>query len=1064
MLHQSKTGKSVWSDFPGISEKVRVAIFFSLWFAFVFCQPASANPVGETVRHGDVQFVRAGDSLQVFQHTDRAIIDWDSFSIGTGQVTEFLQPGPTSAALNRVTGFSVSQIDGLLKSNGRLILLNRNGILIGPNGRVDAAAFIASTLDIRDSDFLDGGDLSLSGSSPAAVINLGSISAFDGDVFLVAASVENDGRIVAPRGTAGLAAGNDVLLRESGEERVWVRGASGDGGKGGVVNRGSIKANMAELRAHHGNIYGIAVKNEGRIAATGVTRRGGQIFLSAGGKKSRIRSSGTLRAVKGSGGGGGKIEIRNSGGQTEIGGEVNVGGETGSGGDVVLLGRTIDLIPDTAILADGDSGGGHIWIGGGKRGQSPELNRAEFIHIGEGVEIDASGNLDGHGGEIVLFAERTLDFQGKISARGGASSGDGGFVELSGKETVHFSSLTDSVDVSAPNGKGGSLLFDPIDVSVVQVARGGPITGSPVSDQTTVAAADINSFLDTGGNLTIETGSGSGNGNITVEPGVHIHWASGNDLTFNASGNFVLGESANIMAEGSGSLFVDAYDSIHLQRNSSIFTQSGHIDLTAPDVTVDGEIFSNDAVFIGSPDGGEGDVSNYGEFSISEFRSVGFQVEVNADITADSLEFGGSGGDDMFKINAALKANTTDFYSYGGYDDINVTGPFALEGVTFDSIEGIEGRGDADTLIGPSSSETFTVFQPGMTELGGRTFASFEHLVGGNGDDQFIFLNQSTVDSVDGGSGVNQIIIDDGNLAGQHIYAVQEGLVSRNPQYHFANMNSVQLMLGPGDDIVLTSPTTFSQTIDGGDGFDTLITFPLTRLSGSPLNLGGTSVAYSNFEAPLDTPSSEDPTDLGFLLNTISDGSSNTTGGLFIVENFFNNTDGTAPTGIFQGGLGIFGSAAIINFGQSTIIIAGRRDDLLDAPTSLDGSFTFPPLLVITILQENLNPPANQELAQALGYIGSAILVMSDGAYAIDLTGAPPDLVAQLLEGTLSLEAARELSDGLGLVLIFPISVTDGVVAIDGQAGQAGQSVILLLQGQLDAAALQELAAALNNP
>ena len=136
---------------------------------------------------------------------------------------------------------------------------------------IDVAGFTASTLDLRNEDFLNGGGLAFQGASQAALLNLGSVSAFDGDVFLVASSVVNEGSLRAPKGTVGLAAGNDVLIKESGTERVFVRGASGDRKENGVLNRGTVEANVAELKSYGGNIYGMAVKNEGRVAATAAT-------------------------------------------------------------------------------------------------------------------------------------------------------------------------------------------------------------------------------------------------------------------------------------------------------------------------------------------------------------------------------------------------------------------------------------------------------------------------------------------------------------------------------------------------------------------------------------------------------------------------------------------------------------------------------------------------------------------------------------------------------------------------------------------------------------------------
>ena len=266
------------------------AAWFLMVFALACPGPVSSNPVAPVITHGSASFVESGSSLVINQFTDRAIIDWQSFSIGAGDTTQFVQPGASSAVLNRVRGNAASLIDGRLLANGRVFLLNSNGILIGKTGYIDTAGFVASTLDIDDEEFLRGGDLHFRGSSTASVVNLGTIKASAGDVVLIGATVRNDGTIGAPRGTVGLGAGQDVILMAAGDRRIKVRT-----GNGQIINRGVIEANIVELEARNGNVAALAIRNEGRIAATGVTKKGGRIFLSAKGG-GKIRNTGRLQA------------------------------------------------------------------------------------------------------------------------------------------------------------------------------------------------------------------------------------------------------------------------------------------------------------------------------------------------------------------------------------------------------------------------------------------------------------------------------------------------------------------------------------------------------------------------------------------------------------------------------------------------------------------------------------------------------------------------------------------------------------------------------------------------
>src|SRR3984957_10443437 len=154
-----------------------------------------------------------GDSLTVTQTSSKAIINWSSFSIGAGGAVRIDNGSGTT--LNRVIGGSASQISGLLSSSGSVYLLNPNGVVIGKTGIVNiGGSFVASTLDMTDRQFLAGGDLTFSGSSSAGAVNQGQIVASGGDAVLIAATVENDGQMLAPSGAAGLAAGHTVILHD----------------------------------------------------------------------------------------------------------------------------------------------------------------------------------------------------------------------------------------------------------------------------------------------------------------------------------------------------------------------------------------------------------------------------------------------------------------------------------------------------------------------------------------------------------------------------------------------------------------------------------------------------------------------------------------------------------------------------------------------------------------------------------------------------------------------------------------------------------------------------------
>lgn len=125
----------------------------SLVFWGLMSSAAWANPVGPSVGYGQVT-VTGGSDMRVIQGSDRAIVNWQSFSVGRGETLRFEQPGAQSVILNRVVGSDPSEIWGALQANGRVFLVNPNGILISPDASLSLGSLVTSTSPISDQEFL----------------------------------------------------------------------------------------------------------------------------------------------------------------------------------------------------------------------------------------------------------------------------------------------------------------------------------------------------------------------------------------------------------------------------------------------------------------------------------------------------------------------------------------------------------------------------------------------------------------------------------------------------------------------------------------------------------------------------------------------------------------------------------------------------------------------------------------------------------------------------------------------------------------------------------------------
>src|ERR1700733_12823037 len=180
--------------------------------ALLHLKDAGANPTNPTVISGSASFDTSIPQTLVITASDRTIISWEEFSIDAQETTIFILPDSGSTVLNQVSSLSSSTIDGLLSSNGNIYLINVNGMLVTPNGQINTAGLLASTLDTPDSGFLAGGVMLFSGNSTNAVVNQGIITGWNDDVILISNNVVNQQIINSANGVTAAAACTAVLF------------------------------------------------------------------------------------------------------------------------------------------------------------------------------------------------------------------------------------------------------------------------------------------------------------------------------------------------------------------------------------------------------------------------------------------------------------------------------------------------------------------------------------------------------------------------------------------------------------------------------------------------------------------------------------------------------------------------------------------------------------------------------------------------------------------------------------------------------------------------------------
>ncbi len=495
-----------------------------------------ANPTGAAVTNGQVSFHQQGNLLQI-TNSPNAIINWQSFSIGANELTRFVQQSASSAVLNRVMGQNPSAILGALQSNGRVVLINPNGIVFGAGAQVDVAGLVASSLNLSDTDFL-GGKLKFSETPGAGrVVNEGAITTpSGGQVYLVGASVENKGLIRSPQGEVVLAAGKSVELVDPGTPNLRVEITAPDNE---AVNLGEVAAEAGRV-----GIYAGLIRQGGTIEASGAqVMADGRVVLKA--TQSATLEAGSLTRANGPSGG--TVTV-SAGDTTLVAGTIEAKGTAGAGGRVEVLGNKVGLMDGARIDASGESGGGTVLVGGDFQGRNPEVANAYRTYVGPEAVIAADAVTSGDGGKVIVWSDDSTRAYGSVSARGGSRSGNGGLVEVSSRKALDFAA---KIDASAPNGTAGTLLLDPENINVATTASGASLS-------------DVEAFAVNPGTTQ------------TIDPGALD--AAGATVVLQATNDITVSDPVNLTAAGAG-FVAQAGNDINV--NATITTNGGDIHLEA---------------------------------------------------------------------------------------------------------------------------------------------------------------------------------------------------------------------------------------------------------------------------------------------------------------------------------------------------------------------------------------------------------------------------------------------------------------------------------------------------
>ncbi|MGA4475693.1 filamentous hemagglutinin family protein [Ectopseudomonas chengduensis] len=446
---------------------------------------------------GPVQTDANGKVLvSIKQTADKAILNWDTFNIGRDTTLAFQQDA-NWAALNKVNNSTApSQIQGQIKADGTVMILNSNGVVFSGSSQVNVRNLVAAATDFSDEQFKNGG--LYNGNSPSFTNAQGTIrveqgaqlntaapstsTAGGGYVLLLGKSVDNAGTISTPRGQTVLAAGDSFTIK---------KGYSTDGNPTSTTRGNEVTANL------NGGTGAGLVSNSGLIlAASGdVTLTGNQV------QQNGVALASTSADTRGT------IHLSARGSDASV--TLGEGSTT-----AILLDATATALDSqrNSLLAPAVTQDGEVIPG--------DTYRRDLSL----VQIDSAGSVDFQKGSI------TLATGGQVAVNAGTRSlvRDGAVIDVSGATGVQVAMEANSIKVNiqgneqrdaAGNRDEGALNSNDVWVDVRELVFVPAGTNGYATDRWYTAGGllEVSGYLGTQGHSAAEWMAQGGTVNFTGE-------------------------------------------------------------------------------------------------------------------------------------------------------------------------------------------------------------------------------------------------------------------------------------------------------------------------------------------------------------------------------------------------------------------------------------------------------------------------------------------------------------------------------------------------------------------
>lgn len=504
---------------------------------------------------------------------------------------------------------------------------------------------------------------------------------------------------------------------------------------------------------------------------------------------------------------------------------------SGVGGTIHLFGGRVGLFGDAVVDASGDSGGGEILIGGSPFGADETIPHASHTFVGEHVSIHADALHHGDGGTIVVWSDEVTQVYGQLSARGGALSGDGGWIETSSARQLL---VTRGGDASAVNGNSGTWLLDPFNVRIVDVSSvflftefQQPPLFSPSISGSEVTADAIVDQLKTGTTVIISTVNPDGveAGNVVQEAAIDVTFDNAGD-----SATFIISAANHIFING-GIRATNGSLNVILEANvgtDDLDTASGNVNINA-DIDTNGGFISSSGVAFDSAG------VNAGNTAASITATGGVSITHTGSVDLGVMSTGsGFGGTTFIRggtLHGTINVGEGDFFVDAGNDDLIVLADLTSTDLMFllanrdVIIEGTVTAGGPGAPLNPTADLSITADAESDGDGGFwlRETGHAQLLAGGN----ISIVGAKLIDATGNTTGTISLRIDADGAADPQIIAGQDLTIVAN----FGNVSDA------GDIIV-------NGILEATDGSLTAFFTGTTFLSADPS--AGTDITFQN--------------------------------------------------------------------------------------------------------------------------------------------------------------------------------------------------------------------------